>query len=187
MDADIHSPTPAAGADPAADRRDVSATQVDWSREVPRPGQWSPGCALLSSIRDYQKAAAAAGPLAAVRRKAAILRHRFWSVVTAADIPLNCQIGGGLLLPHPTGVVIHPQARIGPNCLIFQGVTLGAGSRAGLPDIGGHVDIGAGARILGGVRVGDHARIGANAVVLTDVPAYGVAVGIPARIVGGAP
>lgn len=40
--------------------------------------------------------------------------------------------------------------------------------------IGGHVDIGAGAKIIGPVNVGDHARIGANAVVRKDVPPYGV-------------
>ena len=70
------------------------------------------------------------------------MRHRFWSVVTGADIPLNCQIGGGLLIPHPNGVVIHPQAVLGVNCLIFQQVTVGARGEEGLPVIGGHVDIG---------------------------------------------
>ena len=49
--------------------------------------------------------------------------------------------------------------------------------------IGGHVDIGAGAKILGPVTIGDHAKIGANAVVVTDVPEGATAVGIPARIV----
>jgi len=49
--------------------------------------------------------------------------------------------------------------------------------------IGGHVDIGTGAKILGPVTIGDHAKIGANAVVVTDVPAGATAVGIPARIV----
>ena len=53
----------------------------------------------------------------------------------------------------------------------------------GLPTIGGHVDIGAGAKILGGVHIGDHAKIGANAVVINDVPAHTTAVGIPARII----
>jgi serine O-acetyltransferase len=38
-----------------------------------------------------------------------------------------------------------------------------------LPVIGGHVDIGAGAKILGNVHVGDHASIGANAVVLNSL------------------
>ena len=48
--------------------------------------------------------------------------------------------------------------------------------------IGGHVDIGAGAKILGPVVIGDHARIGANAVVTSDVPSKATAVGIPARV-----
>ena len=147
---------------------------------------WLPSRALLQSIRAYQRHASAAGPVHALARRVALLRHRFWSVVTGADIPPNCVLGGGLLLPHPNGVVIHPGATVGVNCLIFQQVTIGAGGRPGLPRIGGHVDIGAGAKILGGIVIGDHARIGANAVVLDDVPAGATAVGIPARLVESA-
>jgi acetyltransferase-like isoleucine patch superfamily enzyme len=44
--------------------------------------------------------------------------------------------------------------------------------------------LGAGAKILDGVRVGRHAIIGAGAVVGVDVPAYAVATGRPARILG---
>jgi len=53
----------------------------------------------------------------------------------------------------------------------------------GEPVIEGHVDIGAGAKILGRVRVGAHAKIGANAVVLCNVPEGGAAVGIPAKVI----
>jgi serine O-acetyltransferase len=49
--------------------------------------------------------------------------------------------------------------------------------------VGGHVDIGAGAKIIRPVSIGDHARIGANAVVLYDVPVGATVVGIPARII----
>lgn len=142
--------------------------------------EWNPGKRLLASLRDFQrwgKAGAWCLPL----RWWAVVRHGFWSVTSGADIPLTCLIGGGLLLPHPNGVVIHPEARIGPNCLIFQQVTLGTVGSGGVPVVGGHVDIGAGARLLGPVVVGDHAVIGANAVVVHDVPAHHVAVGIPAR------
>lgn len=52
-----------------------------------------------------------------------------------------------------------------------------------LPASGGHVDVGAGAKILGAVTIGDHACIGANAVVLKDVPERKTAVGIPAKII----
>jgi serine O-acetyltransferase len=168
-----------AGAAGAAAR--ISAAEPDWSREA-RTAFWQPSRALLQSIRAYQRHAGSRAPLAVLARQVAVLRHRFWSVVTGADIPLNCRLGGGLLLPHPNGVVIHPAATLGPNCLLFQQVTIGAGSRPGHPVIGGHVDIGAGAKVLGGVTIGDHACIGANAVVTRDVPAHATAVGIPARV-----
>jgi len=78
-------------------------------------------------------------------------------------------------MPHPNGVVIHPKAEIGPNCLIMQRVTVGRRVNAGdLPRIGGHVDISVGASILGAVTIGDHARIGAHALVIEDVPAGSV-------------
>lgn len=121
-----------------------------------------------------------------LQRKYWAFQHRFWSLVTQAEIHLSQQIDGGLLLPHPNGIVMHPDARIGPNCLVFQQVTLGTvPNRPGAPVLGGHVDVGAGAKILGPVTVGDHALIGANAVVLRDVPPGATAVGNPARIVSG--
>jgi serine O-acetyltransferase len=157
----------------------VSAEIPDWSREQPRQF-WDPGRKLLLTVRQYQHWRRKAGPLPRILCKWLVLRHRFWSVVTAADIPLNCSIGGGLAINHPNGIVIHPEARIGVNCLIFQQVTIGARRGEGVPQIGGHVDIGAGAKILGPVRIGAHAKIGANAVVLCDVPDGATAVGNPA-------
>jgi serine O-acetyltransferase len=165
----------------------ISAKVPDWSREAMRVGDWNPSRALLASIRAWQKARGSDRADQLAQRWLAILRHRFWSVVTGADIPLNCAIEGGLLLPHPNGIVIHPSARIGPNCLLFQQVTLGTGGPLpGAPVLAGHVDVGAGAKVLGGVRIGAHAVIGANAVVLCDVPAGATAVGIPARVVSRA-
>jgi serine O-acetyltransferase len=157
----------------------VSAEVPDWTRETPRQF-WDPGRKLLLAVRRYRTWQLRGGPLAVVLCKCFVLRHRFWSIVTGADIPLNCNIDGGLLIPHPNGIVIHPDARIGPNCLIFQQVTIGS-SATGVPELAGHVDIGAGARILGAVRIGAHAKIGANAVVLTDVPNGTSFAGVPAK------
>lgn len=156
----------------------------DWSREHRARGQWSPDRSLLETIRDYQRHRARGGPIAAIARRWAVLRHRFWSAVTGAEIPINSPIGGGLMIPHPNGIVIHPASTIGPNCLILQQVTL-ARMNTGSPTLGAHVDIGAGAKLLGGIHIGDYARIGANAVVMQDVPAGATAVGIPARIIPG--
>jgi serine O-acetyltransferase len=162
----------------------VSAETLDWSREYKTFFSWMPSRSLLASIRSYQRHAQSSNILCRLLfKKVAIFRHRFWSVITGADIPLNCQIGGGLLLPHPNGIVIHPSVKVGPNCLIFQQVTIGTRSGQNPPVIGGHVDIGAGAKILGHLNIGDHVCIGANAVVLKDIPAGKSAVGIPAVII----
>ncbi len=160
----------------------ISSEVADWSREEPTRF-WDPGRKLLLSVRSYQRRRKESGLVSDLLCKWAVLRHRFWSVVTGADIPLTCDIGGGLLIPHPNGIVLHPNAKIGVNCLIFQQVTLGSHDRPGLPEVGGHVDIGAGAKILGPVRIGAHARIGANAVVTTDIPEAATAVGIPAKVI----
>jgi serine O-acetyltransferase len=162
----------------------ISAEIPDWSRERKGMFEWSPSRALLATIRDYQRYSKARRWWIVVPRGLAVLRHRWWSIVTGADIPLNCRLGGGLLIPHPNGIVIHPDAEIGPNCLLFQQVTIGTRG-GGAPRIEGHVDIGAGAKIIGALTIGRHAKIGANAVVLENVPAGATAVGIPARIVGG--
>ena len=155
----------------------VSATEPDWSREqIRRP--WEPSKQLLRAIRRYQSCRAH-GRLWLPLKLYWVIVHRFWSIVTAADIPLSAHLGGGLCLPHPCGVVIHPDAVIGPNCIIFQGVTIGMNAGTQVPHLGGGIYVGCGAKILGGVTIGDHAAIGANAVVLHDVPACMTAVGVP--------
>jgi serine O-acetyltransferase len=163
----------------------ISATEPDWSRERPRRF-WDPSRRLLRALRRYQAARARGGPINRLASRYWVLSHRFWTVVAQAEVPLNSNVGGGLVMTHPNGVVIHPKAQIGPNCLIMQQVTVGqnGGRHQPLPVIGGNVDIGPGAKVLGPITIGDHAQIGANAVVLHDVPAWAVAVGIPARIIG---
>jgi serine O-acetyltransferase len=185
MESTITQPRAATPAQPGAE---ISATVPDWSRERCGFLKWDPPRRLLRTIRRYQYWRHRLGPIGFLIARVQVYKHRFWSVVTGADVPLNTPIGGGLVMPHPNGIVINPGATIGPNCLILQQVTIGyGGKKSGNPTIGGHVDVGAGAKILGGVTIGDHAKIGANAVVLTDVPPGATAVGVPARVIPKAP
>ena len=96
----------------------ISAEVADWSRETPQQF-WDPGRKLLLAIRRYQYWRQRGGFLGSFHCRLLVIRHRFWSVITGADIPLNCRIGGGLLIPHPNGIVIHPEARIWVKFLIF--------------------------------------------------------------------
>jgi serine O-acetyltransferase len=43
------------------------------------------------------------------------------------------------------------------------------------------VNIGTGAKVIGGLRIGAGATVGANAVVVADVPPGATVVGAPAR------
>jgi len=138
---------------------------------------------LLASIRAYQYHRDRSGPWHILMRRIARIRHTLWSVVTQSDVDLQATLGKGLMLPHPNGVVIHGEARIGDDCMIMQQVTVGMIDEGEVPVIGNRVYIGAGAKIIGKLTVGDGARIGANAVVVNDVPSNATAVGIPARII----
>ena len=102
----------------------------------------------------------------------------------SAEIPFSAEIGKSVDFKHGgLGVVIHENAIIGDNTVIFQNVTIGGMPDGGVPKIGKNVYIGSGAVILGGIVIGDNVKIGANAVVLKDVPENHTVVGIPAKLV----
>jgi serine O-acetyltransferase len=106
-------------------------------------------------------------------------------MTTGIELPCETRVGRRLRIEHFGGIIVSGDAVIGDDVVLRHGVTLGLKrtNERGAPRIGNRVDIGAGAKILGPVTIGDDAVIGANAVVLRDVPAGALAVGIPARIV----
>jgi serine O-acetyltransferase len=104
--------------------------------------------------------------------------HAFSKFLTHTDISPWAEIGPGLYLYHGMGSVIGKGTRIGKRSVICQGVTTGAG-----PRIGDDVSLWAGAKVIGKVTIGHRVQVGANAVVIRDVPADSLAVGVPARVI----
>ncbi|HEX5612776.1 MAG TPA: serine O-acetyltransferase [Burkholderiales bacterium] len=107
-------------------------------------------------------------------------------ILTGIEIHPAACIGRRVFIDHGMGVVIGETAEVGDDVTLYHGVTLGGtswnkGKRH--PTLGNGVVIGAGAKILGPISVGNGAKIGANAVVVKDVPANAVVVGVPGRIV----
>jgi len=96
-------------------------------------------------------------------------------------IDIQTKIGAGLQLAHPYATILNASS-IGENVYVNHLVTIGE-KEGKKPIIGNNVQLHAGCIVIGGVSIGDNAIIGAGAVVVKDVPEYGVAVGNPARII----
>ena len=128
----------------------------------------------------------------------------FCHIMSGAVIGERCNLG--------QNVVVMPRTRLGNdvkvqnNVSIYEGVTLEDHVFCGPSCVFTNVinprshvsrkaeykptlvrrgaSIGANATIVCGVTLGEYAFIGAGAVITTDVPAYGLMVGVPARRIG---
>ncbi len=157
-------------------RRDLRAHQGKWGAQ----GFW----ALLV----YRFGRWRYGVRPALLRKPFSLLYKILfklvQIVTGIELPCETQIGANFVIDHFGGIVISGYAKFGDNCRIRNGVVVGLRrvDQPTAPNIGNNVDIGAGAKLLGPITIGDNVIVGANAVVITDVPADSIAVGVPAVI-----
>lgn len=109
-------------------------------------------------------------------------------VLYASDISCEATIGPGLMFVHGHDIVIGAHVKIGIDCKIFNGVTLGnkdtsQTSEGNQPTVGNNVVLSTGAKILGPVLLGDNVIVGANSVVIRDCDSNTVVAGVPARVV----
>lgn len=112
-----------------------------------------------------------------------VLRHH--QIKYGFQIYPETQIGEGFYLGHWGSLVINPNAKIGKNCNIQQGVTIAQANRGkneGVPEIGDEVWIGPNAVIVGKIKIGSNVLIAPNAYVNFDVPPHSVVIGNPAQI-----
>jgi serine O-acetyltransferase len=112
------------------------------------------------------------------------LAYRIVETLTGVSIPKSVAIGPGLKIHHFGNIFVHKDAKLGANCTLRQGVTIGNRHENGpVPVLDDDVELGAYAQILGGLRIGKGAKIGAMSVVLIDVPPGATAIGIPAKVI----
>jgi len=162
-----------------------SAWHADLKRYPPRPffreqSIWALAIYRFGQWNDRQKR----GPLTWFLDKIYWLLFRIVETLTGISIPKMVEVGPGLRIHHFGNIFVHSNVRIGANCTLRQGVTIGNRHDNGpVPVLEDDVELGAYAQILGGVRIGRGAKIGAMSVVLIDVPPGATAVGVPARII----
>lgn len=116
---------------------------------------------------------------------AGVLRVRLLRVY-GADVVPGVQIGPGLKIEHPVGLVLGKGVILGENCSITSHVTIG--SRYGgakydgaYPRIGMNSYLGAGSIIIGGITLGDDVQVGAGAIVIANVPDFTSVVGVHSK------
>lgn len=105
--------------------------------------------------------------------------------MTCIELSPQTEIGRGLYMPHLGYIIINSNTKIGDNCTILQGVTIGnnANNNQAVPEIGSNVYIGAGAVIMGKIKIGNNVAIGANSVVNKNVEDNLTVAGVPAKII----
>src|SRR5689334_9732400 len=84
--------------------------------------------------------------------------YKFIEIVTSISIPPDCEIGEGLYIGHFGPIILNSGVRIGRNCNLSQGITLGLagrGEKRGCPTLGDRVYVGTNAIIIGKITVGD--------------------------------
>ncbi len=112
-----------------------------------------------------------------------LLWQKTIEITTGISIPASVAIGPSFYIGHFGGIILNANTRIGNNCNISQGVTIGVSGIAekrGVPIIGNDVYIGANAVLAGKINIGDKVVIGACSLVNSNVEPNSVMLGVPA-------
>lgn len=114
-------------------------------------------------------------------RLVAIIRHKRLSVKYSLYLPRKLQVGYGLYIGHPVGIIVHPTAVIGCNVNLSQFVTIGS-NRGKAAIIGDDVYIGPSVCIIEDVFIGSGSTVGAGSVVTKNVDSNATVAGVPAKL-----
>lgn len=117
----------------------------------------------------------------------------FWKIMllrakfkTGVQIPAGTRIGRGFRMLHWGNVVVHPNAVIGDNCNIAEGVLVGESyvrGKVGVPTIGNNCCLFANSIVVGGIKLGDNVLVAPGAFVNFDVPDNCIVMGNPGKII----
>lgn len=161
----------------------------DWQDDLaaypPRP--WLKEMSIIA-IRWYRYGQHVDNLPSGLRKKIALKWYWFIfhmiEVFIGVSLPKSVEVGGGLRIHHFGNIFIHKNAKIGKNCVLRQGITLGNRYNDDFaPTLEDNVELGAYAQVLGGITLGKGCKVGAMAVVLHDIPKGKTACGNPAKLI----
>jgi len=94
--------------------------------------------------------------------------------VYGIEVGFSVDVGRRVMFAHQGMIVVNASSRIGNDCLIRHGVTLGARNDRhpyDAPQLRDRVEVGVNAVLVGRIVIGEDARIGPATMVFCDVPA----------------
>lgn len=165
---------------PTTIQKDYYRKTGKYEKNVLLKGFFDPGIRFIYFFRKSQQTSRKS-PLGIFYR----IMLRRYQIKYGFQISAKTEIGEGLYLGHWGTVVVNPGAKIGKNCNLAHGVTIGQtnrGDKQGIPVIGDNVWIGTNAVIVGGINIGNNVLIAPNAYIVNDIPDDSIAVGNPARV-----
>ena len=106
-----------------------------------------------------------------------------WMVQNVEGLVLhkNTDIGAFTYINAKYGVTIKESVQIGSHCSMYSVSTID--DKIGSIMLEQNCRIGSHSSIMPGVTVGENSIIGAHSLVISDIPANSVAVGVPAKVI----
>lgn len=151
-----------------------------WTNSPFLKGFMSPGFRFIFCLRKAQQYPIK-HPLGFFYR----LLLRRYSIKYGYQISAKTEIGPGFNLGHWGTIVVNPKVKIGKNCNLAHGVTIGQTNRGnlkGFPILKDNVWVGANAVIVGGITIGNNVLISPNSFVTKDIPDNSIVSGNPITI-----
>lgn len=134
-------------------------------------------------MRKYEYLEKKQGVLAKIRRLLCSRKYHHYENILGYVIEPDV-LGPDAHFYHKGSVIIHGNAKIGASVHIHGDCCIGIANTGGekVPILGDNIDIGTGAKILGGIYIADNIVIGANSVVTKSFYEKGITIaGIPAK------
>ena len=169
-------------------RNHLSALSADWHRmgELAQPVGLGFGAVAVYRLQRMARDGKPAFLWLPVRALLALI-WRLNGVLSGIRISSEAEIGPGLVIRHSGGIWVHRTTKIGSNCTMLHGVTIGESANGAGITIGDNVTLSVQATLVGHFSVGNNATVAANTLVISDVPAGATAIGVPAKFLMGRP